>query len=141
MAGHVDSVSWFDGQRHLRVYTTAGGKVKEEGYDGSSWYTGGLAVDGNTVGATSWVDGAGQIHIRVYIGNANGTVTEQCWDKDKWYVGAFSFPGQAASASSWVEGGQVHIRVYVRNADTATELCWDKDKWYAGAYPAQRSSS
>jgi hypothetical protein len=43
------------------------------------------------VGATasSWVDGSGNAHIRVYVRASNNAVTEQCWDGSGWYVGAY----------------------------------------------------
>ncbi|HEV2707158.1 MAG TPA: hypothetical protein VGV59_14650 [Pyrinomonadaceae bacterium] len=136
MAGYVSAVSWFDTQTHLRVYKSNGQTVTEQAYDGS-WYTGGFSQQGTTVGATSWLDSGGQIHIRVYVGNSAGKITEYCWDKDKWYVGAFSANGVGADATSWVQQGQAYIRVYVRdNQNKVTEYCWDKDKWYVGGYPS-----
>ena len=133
MAGKESAVSWSDKQVHLRVYKVDGNHVTEEAFDGS-WKKGGFSQQGTTVGATSWVDG-GQIHLRVYVGNA-GTVKEYCWDKDKWYVGGFSESGEGAAATSWLEGNQIHIRVYVRESATkVVEYGWDKDKWYKGSYP------
>lgn len=140
MAGFVSAVSWVQGQTHIRVYTGNGSQVTERCWDGSGWTTGGFSQKGTTVGATSWQDSSGQIHIRVYVGSGtNGAITEWCWDKDKWYEGAFSSQthaaGDGASATSWLDGGQIHIRVYVRSDNgKATEYCWDKDKWYVGAY-------
>jgi len=138
MAGFVDCVSWYDsGGPHLRVYTGKNGVVTEQAYDGN-WYTGAFKANGTTVGATSWVDSSGQIHIRVYVGSGpDQPITEHCWDKDRWYVGAFKANGNGASATSWLEGDQIHIRVYVRSAGGSkfTEYCWDKDRWYVGGYP------
>lgn len=141
MAGHVNAVSWVDKQVHLRVYSGNGSQVTERCYDGANWYTGAFSQPGTTVGATSWLDSTGQIHLRVYVGSsANGAINEWCWDKDKWYAGVFQSEthaaGEGASATSWLDGnGQIHIRVYARASNgRVTEYCWDKDKWYVGAY-------
>jgi hypothetical protein len=136
MAGSVSATSWFDKQIHLRVYKVDGGKVTEQAWDGK-WAHGGFSEPGTTVGSTSWLDGSGQIHLRVYVGNGpTGPIKEYCWDKDKWYVGQFSEPGEGAAATSWFEAGQIHIRVYVRDSNSkVTEYGWDKDKWYKGGYP------
>ncbi len=130
----VAAVSWTPGS-HLRIYTSDGSKVTEKCWDGS-WYVGALAVDGQKVGATSWVDSTGQIHIRVYVSNL-GKITEQCWDKDHWYVGALAADGESASATSWQEGGSLRIRVYVTQySGQVQEHCWDgAGPWYIGAYP------
>jgi hypothetical protein len=134
MAGTLSAVSWFDNQPHLRIYKSDGQNVTEQGYDGN-WYTGGFSQQGSTVGATSWIDGGGQHHIRVYVGN-NGTITEYCWDTNKWYVGGFNARGVDAAATSWVQQGQGRIRVYVRDdQNNVTEYCWDTNKWYTGGYP------
>ena len=89
MAGFVSAVSWFDGSPHLRVYTSNGSQVTEQAYDGS-WYTGAFSAAGTTAGATSWLDGSGQIHIRVYVANSSGNITEYCWDSNEWYTGQFT---------------------------------------------------
>jgi Fungal fucose-specific lectin len=138
MAGYVSAVSWFDGKSHLRVYKGDGNNVTEQCWDGSGWYKGGFSQKGTTVGATSWLDGGGQIHIRVYVGSGtNAKITEYCWDKDKWYVGGFSATGDGAAATCWMQGSQAYIRVYVRDdSGKVTEYCWDKDRWYVGGYPS-----
>lgn len=86
-----------------------------------------------SVSAVSWFDN--QPHLRVYKGDGQA-VTEEAYD-GSWYKGAFSQKGTTVGATSWLDGGQIHIRVYVRdNSGKVTEYCWDKDKWYKGAYPS-----
>lgn len=133
MAGEVSATSWVENGVHLRVYRCAGNKINERAYDGS-WYTGQFSSEGETVGATSWLEGS-QIHIRVYVGHEHGgPITEHCWDNDKWYTGQFQANGTGASAVSWFDG-HVHIRVYVRDPHgNVTEHCWDGSGWYNGAY-------
>ncbi|MEW6734295.1 MAG: hypothetical protein AB1489_23420 [Acidobacteriota bacterium] len=136
MAGFISSVSWFDGNPHLRVYKGDGTKVTEQAYDGK-WYQGAFSANGTTVGSTSWLDSSGQIHIRVYVGSGkDDKITEYCWDKDQWYIGAFAANGDGASATSWLQNNQIHIRTYVRSSSgKVTEYCWDGNGWYVGAYP------
>ncbi|PTX62936.1 fucose-binding lectin [Kordia periserrulae] len=94
---------------------------------------------GNSMGATSWVDGSGQIHLRIYsLQQSNGKLLERCWDSNKWYDGALTNQFSAisgAGATSWLDSsGQIHIRVYAIGTNgKIIELCWDKDKWYSGA--------
>lgn len=100
----VGATSWLDasGQIHLRVYVGSGpnGAITEFCWDKDKWYEGAFSSQTHATGegaaATSWLDNSGQIHLRVYVRNANGKVTEYCWDKDKWYVGGYT--GVAASA-------------------------------------------
>lgn len=134
MAGQFSATSWVENGPHLRVYRNDGRTITERAYDGS-WYTGAFSAQGETVGATSWLDGSNQIHIRVYVANgSDGPITEHCWDTNSWYVGAFQGSGTGASAVSWFDG-QVHIRVYVRDqGNKISEHCWDGSNWYNGAY-------
>jgi hypothetical protein len=134
MAGMVSAVSWYDGSAHLRVYTSNGSQVTEQGWDGS-WYTGQFSAAGNTVGATSWQSN-GQIYIRVYVAQ-NNNIVEYCWDGSGWYTGAYKGQGTGATATAWVDSaGQNHIRVYARSSSgTFSEQCWDGSGWYNGAYP------
>lgn len=131
--GAVSATSWVENGVHLRVYRSVGDKIDERAYDGS-WYTGAFSAQGETVGATSWLEGS-QIHIRVYVGDGfHGPITEHCWDSNSWYIGEFKGNGAGASAVSWFDG-TVHIRVYVRDErGNVTEHCWDGKGWYAGAY-------
>lgn len=134
MAGGVSATSWVENGPHLRVYRSDQDRITERAYDGS-WYTGLFTAQGQTVGATSWLDSSNQIHIRVYVGNGSrGPITEHCWDTDNWYVGAFQANGAGASPVSWFDT-QVHIRVYVQDQhNNVTEHCLDGSGWYNGAY-------
>jgi hypothetical protein len=131
----TSAVSWVKSGTHLRIYTSDGSRVTEKCWDGE-WSNGAFAQEGQSIGATAWLDSSGQIHIRAYVSNL-GKVTEYCWDKDRWYGGAFpATPGSAASATCWNDNA-LHIRVYVTQPEgRVTELCWDgAGPWYAGAYP------
>jgi Fungal fucose-specific lectin len=136
MAGQVSATSWVESGIHLRVYRSHQDQITERCWDTDTWYNGAFSARGVTVGATSWLDGSNQIHIRVYVGNGSGgPITEHCWDTDSWYAGAFQGSGTGATAVSWFDG-QTHIRVYVRDQhDNVTEHCWDgSGPWYNGAY-------
>jgi hypothetical protein len=84
--------------------------------------------------ATSWADGNGTSHIRVYSTDGYG-VTERCWDGDGWTTGSFSQQGSAMSATSWLVNGGLHIRVYCTFEDATVEWCIDQGGgWYQGSY-------
>jgi len=82
----------------------------------------------------SWLDGGGQLHIRVY--SCDGyTVTERCADGQGWTTGQFSQPGAAVSATCWNASDGAHIRVYCTFEDKTTEYCWDPATgWTQGSY-------
>ncbi len=134
---HLDAVSWYDTQSHLRVYSNKDSRIIERGYDGAwAWFEGLFSAAGITVGSTSWLSGE-QIFLRVYVRDADSKITEYCWDKNKWYVGAFRADGTGAAPACWLAGAQSHLRVYVGDsAGKITEYCWDKDRWYVGAFKA-----
>lgn len=96
------------------------------------------------VAATSWVDSAGNNHIRVYATNEDGDVSERCWDGDGWYDGIYSGQGQHVAATSWVENGVHHLRVYTADSSgNISEQGWDAGddaSWYVGAYSGQGRS-
>lgn len=135
MAGRVSATSWVENGIHLRVYRSNQDQITERCWDTDSWYNGAFSGQGQTVGATSWLDSSNQAHIRVYVGNGSeGPITEHCWDTNEWYVGAFQANGAGASPVSWFDG-QTHIRVYVVDQhNNVTEHCWDGSGWYNGAY-------
>jgi hypothetical protein len=84
--------------------------------------------------AVNWLDGGGQVHIRVYSSDGYN-VTERCWDGDGWTTGGFAQQGAVVSATSWQGGGGLSIRVYCTFQDKTTEWCWDQGgDWYVGAY-------
>jgi len=95
---------------------------------------------GKASGATSWLDKANNIHIRVYTVGEGGKITERCWDgSGPWYTGAFTNENVSATsaptATSWVDGNGAHVRVYVPKASDITEYCWDVNRtWYKGAF-------
>jgi hypothetical protein len=141
MAGLVTSVSWNqNGAPYIRVYNSNGSQVTEECYNGGgNWVKGYNFGSGTTVGATSWVDNNGKLHIRLYIGSGqDAPITEQCWDEggNGWYVGAFKANGDGAAPTSWYVNGVSYIRVYVRsNNGNVSEYCWSGSGWYTGTYP------
>ena len=84
--------------------------------------------------AINWLDGSGQVHIRVYSTDGYN-VTERCWDGSGWTNGGFSAAGSAVSATSWMGRGGLSIRVDCTFEDTTTEWCIDQGgNWYKGAY-------
>lgn len=84
--------------------------------------------------AVNWLDGSGQIHIRVYSTDGYN-VTERCWDGNGWTDGSFKASGEAVSATSWQGSGGLSIRVYCTFEDVTTEWCIDQGGgWYVGAY-------
>jgi hypothetical protein len=84
--------------------------------------------------AVNWLDGGGQVHIRVYSTDGYN-VTERCWDGNGWTDGSFKASGEAVSATSWMGKGGLSIRVYCTFEDTTTEWCIAQGGgWYKGAY-------
>ncbi|MBV9884606.1 MAG: hypothetical protein JO276_16480 [Sphingomonadaceae bacterium] len=84
--------------------------------------------------AINWIDGGGQVHIRVYTTDGY-TVRERCWDGNGWTDGSFSQAGAQVSATCWMSGGNLSIRVYCNFQDETTEWCIDQGgSWYQGAY-------
>ena len=84
--------------------------------------------------AISWMDGNGQVHLRVY--SCDGyKVTEKCFDGSAgWTQGALTAPASAVSATCWDAGGDVSIRVYCTFEDKTTEYCGHPDgSWVPGA--------
>jgi hypothetical protein len=81
------AVSWFDGQVHIRVYSSDGNNITERCWDGDGWYTGSFAAQGGQVSATCWVNNG--IYIRVYC-NFEDRTTEWCWDGNGWYQGGYT---------------------------------------------------
>lgn len=141
VSGFVSAISWIDTSLHIRVYrgNSYNYKITELCWDGGDWYSGGFSQTGNTVGATSWLDPSGQIHIRVYIGNTDilDHIAEWCYDGGAWYEGSFSSKtgarGDQASAISWQNSNGIYIRVYVSNSGGGvTEYSLDPGKEWSG---------
>ena len=136
----VSAISWIDTSLHIRVFSgdSYNYKITEDCYDNGHWSTGDFSQHGNTVGATSWMDSSGQIHIRVYIGGTDllDHIVEWCCDGGSWYEGSFSSKtgarGDQASAISWVDSNGVYIRVYVGNSGEVTEYALDPGKQWSG---------
>src|SRR3712207_2973675 len=84
--------------------------------------------------AVSWLDGGGQIHLRVYSSDGY-TVTERCWDGSGWYDGGFTPKGENVAATAWTTS-DANIRVYCTYQGKVSEWCWDAggSGWYQGAY-------
>lgn len=74
------SVNWFDGNIHIRVYSSDGFNVIERAINqpDTAWRTTDFSQPGAEVSATAWLapDGA---HIRVYC-TLDDTTTEWCSD-------------------------------------------------------------
>jgi hypothetical protein len=84
--------------------------------------------------AVSWLDGSGQIHLRVYSTDGYN-VSERCWDGSGWTNGSFAQAGSAVSATCWQGSGGLSIRVYCTFEDETIEWCIDQGGgWYKGAY-------
>jgi hypothetical protein len=84
--------------------------------------------------AVNWLDGSGQIHLRVYSTDGYN-VSERCWDGSGWTNGSFAEAGSAVSATSWQGKGGLSIRVYCTFEDQTIEWCIDQGGgWYKGAY-------
>ena len=87
--------------------------------------------------AVNWLDGNGQVHIRVYSTDGYNVI-ERCWDDSGWTEGSFSQAGSSVSATCWQVNGALSIRVYCTSEDQTVEWCTDQGgSWYQGAYSTQ----
>lgn len=86
--------------------------------------------------SVSWLDGSGQIQIRVFTTDGYN-VTERVMDgANGWTDGTLSQPGSAVSATHWTGSDGDHIRVYCTSEDDTVEWCLDPEKsdWYQGSF-------
>ncbi|MDF7777243.1 hypothetical protein P1X14_18430 [Sphingomonas sp. AOB5] len=85
-------ISWMDSSGlHIRVYSTDGYNVIERcndtGTDG--WVTGSFSAPGSNVSATVWIDGGGNVNIRVYC-TASDATTEWVNGSSGWVKGDYT---------------------------------------------------
>ena len=84
--------------------------------------------------AINWIDGGGQLHIRVYSTDGYNVI-ERCADGGPWTTGQFKQSGSQVSATCWQDSAGEHIRVYCTFQDKTTEWCNDPGTgWTQGAY-------
>lgn len=121
------ATTWRDaGGAHIRLYyQDARGTLGELCYDDAGgWYAGRLAVTGAApgtgIGAVSWRNPEGDVHIRVYYQDTANKLSEQCNDHGAWTAGGLSLGTGTLStgiaAAQWTDDAGFHIRVYWFNA-------------------------